>query len=182
MPPPPSATAAAPLAAYAELWDRLYDRDSQREAGSLRLRAIEWHADFPCLWPVLQPYLPVPATHAVDVGCGTSTLSLQLLAAGAVQRLTLLDASPTVVQQLQHDHAHNPRVTVLSGDCRCIPLPDQSCDLLLGKPLAHARPRAHLGIPLPSPGPHGHRCFGDLLLWQTKARWTRWTPRQSGAR
>lgn len=88
----------------------------------------EWHLTYDdvrnLLRPILQSLLERPVTEGgnppgvLDLGCGTSSFSLQLLEEYPQASLMLVDVSEFLIAQLKDLHAKNPRVSCVLGDCR----------------------------------------------------------------
>lgn len=87
-----------------------------------------------------------PGVRALDIACGTGVTFDYLLAQG-VESLTAIDISDEMARIAQGKYAHDPRVTVLTGDFLQLEAPPFDCALLynayphfLDKPalLAHA--------------------------------------------
>ncbi|CAJ1390707.1 unnamed protein product [Effrenium voratum] len=90
----------------------------------------KWHAQHPgCEWhlsyhgvcgilrPILNPLLS-GGGRVVDLGCGTSNFSLELLDDFQEACVTLVDVSDSLIAQLEEQHARNPRVSCVRSDCR----------------------------------------------------------------
>lgn len=96
----------------------------------------EWHVAYEVLKPLLAPQLRGLAeaeATIVDVGCGTSTFGVELLADYPSARLVLVDLEP-LASALRAQHAAEGRLSVLAADCRSLEgLEDGSAAVLLDK-------------------------------------------------
>jgi len=102
---------------------------SKRHAAGLGLSGEppphrEWHVPSQRLEPFLQLHLQrIVAVEEqpliVDVGCGTSTLGLELLRHVPHGQLLLVDLEP-LVTALNESHAGDTRVRALADDCRTL--------------------------------------------------------------
>ena len=85
----------------------------------------EWHLTYDdvrgLLRPLLEPLLVTEggtSSQILDLGCGTSSFSLQLLEDYPKATLILVDVSEFLIAQLKEVHHENPRVACVLGDCR----------------------------------------------------------------
>mmetsp|Transcript_67477 Transcript_67477/g.197359 ORF Transcript_67477/g.197359 Transcript_67477/m.197359 type:complete len:466 (+) Transcript_67477:83-1480(+) len=99
----------------------------------------EWHVSYELLKPLLRPHLERAAAAApgqlriLDVGCGTSTLGLELLADQPEAELLLVDLEP-LAGALARQHEGDGRVRVLAEDCRSLEaVEDGSAAVVLDK-------------------------------------------------
>jgi ubiquinone/menaquinone biosynthesis C-methylase UbiE len=126
---------------YRHKWDAIYDSGKAHDR--------EWHSTWNSIADMAAPYLhriAGPSAHVLDVGCGTSSLGLELCRAHAdiFGRLSLLDASPVCIDLLRQRHGDRnsaggetqdglPEIACLVGDCRKLPYEDGSVHVLLDK-------------------------------------------------
>jgi len=112
----------------------------------------EWHVDFAAIRPILWPHIEhlgggyvspdledtAGGEHArdlriLDVGCGTSSLGLELLRQLPGFELTLVDVEP-LVGALQKQHAADEHVRAVADDCRVLgSIADQSVTVAIDK-------------------------------------------------
>ena len=83
-------------------------------------------------------HLPPHSLHLLQVGCGSSALTAELVAAGYT-RLTNIDFSPAIIRTLQHSnqtdsaHAYHPTVTFHCMDARHLSFPSHTFHFALDK-------------------------------------------------
>ena len=129
------------LAVYAQKWDGIYGTEDAELQKSRAER--EWHST----WARLAPLADAPLrslservspqnVRCMDIGCGTSTLGIDLCAAHNFGHLLLLDASAVCIARHEAAAAGRtalPAITALVGDARVLPVPDGSYDILIEK-------------------------------------------------
>ena len=119
--------ASTPAAEYKEHWNTMFQRGTPHE----------WHCGMEDIWGVLEPYLvdDADATRlVVDIGCGASSLGLQVLAAlGRREPVLLVDVSPVALEHAMSLSRKASSSDVLQADCRRLPLPSDSVGLVLDK-------------------------------------------------
>lgn len=109
---------ADPVVAYFERHARVYDRQLVLEKRALRVAAAL--------------AAPAPGARVIDLGAGTGALSAAIRArAGALSALTLVDASPRMLERARRRLAPTgARPDLIVADARSVPLPDGSADLV----------------------------------------------------
>ena len=132
---------AMDLAAYAQKWDGIYGTEDAELQKSRAER--EWHSTWARLAPLadaplrsLSERVPPQNVRCMDIGCGTSTLGIDLCAAHNFGHLLLLDASAVCIARHEAAAAGRtapPAITALVGDARVLPVPDGSYDVLIEK-------------------------------------------------
>jgi SAM-dependent methyltransferase len=76
----------------------------------------------------IRPYVPSPAAHVLDYGCGEAT-SADLVAAACAQ-LVLVEAAPNVRASVAMRYAGHPKIAVIASD-QTAALPKASFDLIV---------------------------------------------------
>jgi len=88
-----------------------------------------------------------PFAHALEVGAGTGYFTLNLLAAGVLERATCSDLSPGMLAQLRRNaDALGLRVATATADAEALPFADAGFDLVLGHAVLHHIPRLERGF------------------------------------
>ncbi|MBI4352940.1 MAG: class I SAM-dependent methyltransferase [Candidatus Omnitrophica bacterium] len=75
--------------------------------------------------------------RVLDVGCGTGSLELKLLARWPGVRLTAVDACPEMVETARRKSALLPRVDWRVADAHSLPFPEESFDTVLSASAFH---------------------------------------------
>ena len=130
------------LAAYAQKWDGIYGTEDAELQKSRAER--EWHSTWARLAPLvdaplrsLSERVPPQNVRCMDIGCGTSTLGIDMCVAHDIGHLLLLDASAVCIARHEaaaaRDRTALPAITALVGDARVLPVPDGSYDVLIEK-------------------------------------------------
>ena len=133
------------LREYRHKWDSIYNSSEAQDH--------EWHSTWDSIATTVAPYLDCitgSSARVLDIGCGTSSLGLELCQAhpGKFERLSLLDASPVCIDMLRERYGHQnsngdgggggtqnrlPEIVCVVGDCRRLPYKDGSVHVLLDK-------------------------------------------------
>ena len=154
------------LAAYAQKWDGIYGTEDAELQKSRAER--EWHSTWARLAPLadaplrsLSERVPPQNVRCMDIGCGTSTLGIDLCAAHNFGHLLLLDASVVCIARHEAAAAGRtapPAITALVGDARVQPIPDGSYHVLIEKGTLDALDSATTSAPCsPSAGARSRR-------------------------
>jgi ubiquinone/menaquinone biosynthesis C-methylase UbiE len=85
--------------------------------------------------------------EVLDIGCGTGPVSRVLARCSGVGRVIGIDPSPVFLNTARNLASGFSNLTFLEGDCRSLPFPDSSCDVIvLHTTLSHIPgPEAALG-------------------------------------
>jgi len=89
----------------------------------------------------IRAYVPSPAAHVLDYGCGEATSAD--LVAGAGARLVLVEAAPNVRASLAMRYAGNPKIAVIAAE-QAAALPKASFDLVVMHSVAQYLTQAEL--------------------------------------
>jgi len=117
-------------------WSRRHEGNISNDGEVMKCR--EWHLSYSHLDDLLQPYLEHirgddSCRCILDVGCGTSSLGMELLTFLPKANLVLTDLEP-LVGALQKQYATDARVSVVADDCRTLSsVEDESVMLALDK-------------------------------------------------
>jgi SAM-dependent methyltransferase len=85
--------------------------------------------------------VPPPFGDALEIGAGTGYFTLNLLQLGAIQRATVTDISPGMLQALETSAADlGLQVTTVPTDAERLPFEDKSFDLVFGHAVLHHIP------------------------------------------
>lgn len=133
----------------------------------------------------LLDYLPADATQILELGSGTGNLSLRLVEAFPLARLTLVDGSPEMIDlvRLRIEAASSPaseRTDYVVARFEELDLPPRSFDLVISSiSLHHVEDKARLYSRLRSLMTDGGRfCFADQIRGEPESNhrlnWERW--------
>ena len=89
----------------------------------------------------IRAYVPSPAAHVLDYGCGEATSSD--LVAGACAQLVLVEAAPNVRASLTMRYAGHPKIAVIAAE-QAAALPKASFDLVVMHSVAQYLTQAEL--------------------------------------
>ncbi|GFR44566.1 hypothetical protein Agub_g5838, partial [Astrephomene gubernaculifera] len=97
-----------PTYSASSYWDHRYTGPAKN---------FDWFFNYPALKALLQRYLP--SGRVLHVGCGNSNIQQGMAADGF--KVTNVDISPVVIEQMRVQHADNVSLDYLVADCRAMP-------------------------------------------------------------
>jgi len=107
-----------------EYWDERYTKDPE---------VFEWYQTYQGIRHVLQPWIH-EKSNVLIVGCGNSSMGEDLAKAG-VHKVTSIDTSRVVVQQMSAKHREITNLAYTVMDVRRMQYPDASFDVCVDKGL-----------------------------------------------
>ena len=85
----------------------------------------------------IRALLPPTGDDLLDLGAGFGRLADEF---GGYRRVSLVDASPAMLQAAAERHAGDPRIRLIRADAAALPFPDQSIDTVVAvRLLVHVR-------------------------------------------
>ena len=107
------------------------------------VNVVEWHCSYSKAAHILDEYVQHATNESsnpviVDVGCGLSSMGLELVRSGSCRKadmqLYLIDISPELVENLRHLHVADSWIHCSEGDCRRLKeLKDGCASLVIDK-------------------------------------------------
>lgn len=119
-------------------WKQFYKQQRQKTQSSGN-KNLEWLASYDDLKPYLLPLMPKVPYRLLDVGCGVSTLSIELCMDSPVPSQSLCidishDALLTLQEKLRGCHIRpSSRIDFLQADVLNMPVQSGSMDIVLDK-------------------------------------------------
>jgi SAM-dependent methyltransferase len=136
LPQPPRVTRLLPLVRL-RYWDEFF-RDWERRSGD---SAFEWYGDWKDIAGDVVARLParVPRSdiRVLVIGCGNSSLSADMFAAGFTNVVSI-DFSEEVIGRMRAQHVARPGLVWEVMDAKAMAFPDASFDLVVDKVRPHA--------------------------------------------
>ena len=108
-------------------WESVYSKE--------KINNFDWVCTWPFARSILQEYLPDGTNkevHALNIGCGSSKMGIELLEDG-FQTVTNLDFSKTLIEKMSAIYKDEPRLKWVVGDCAQLPFNDSVFDYAFDK-------------------------------------------------
>src|SRR6187401_2175175 len=141
-------------------WVKFYDFKHSVIYVNARHRDVHYRA----IAESIRAYVPSPAAHVLDYGCGEATSAD--LVADACAQLVLVEAAPNVRASLTMRYAGHPKIAVIAAE-QAAALPKASFDLVVMHSVAQYLTQAELdrllAIFRSMMKPDGLFIFGDIV-------------------